>query len=135
MTVQITVNIPENIYKRAKQLANLRQQDVSVAIVSFLDETLPENRSRLDAVSTNLDAQIAQEISAYKHLHAQLWKQFPNHHVAIYKGQLVDHDIDGVALSMRIDSKYPNDFVLMRQVEAEPERVLYFRSPRIQREE
>jgi len=43
---------------------------------------------------------------------------------------MIDHDGDGVALSSRINNPYPDQFVLMRQAESEPERVLYFQSPR-----
>ena len=42
----------------------------------------------------------------------------------------VDHDADGLALSHRIYSRYPDTFVLVRQVEAQPERVIQLRSPR-----
>ena len=49
-------------------------------------------------------------------------------HVAIQNGRLVDHDADGLTLSRRIDSRYPNTFVLIRKVEAQPKRVLQLRS-------
>jgi len=50
--------------------------------------------------------------------------------VAIQNERLVDHDTDGLALSRRVYSRYPDMFVLIRQVEAQPERVLQLRSPR-----
>ena len=54
-------------------------------------------------------------------------------HVAIYKGELIDHDADGVALSQRVYEKYPDKFILIRQVEVESDRILHFRSPRLVR--
>jgi hypothetical protein len=52
-------------------------------------------------------------------MHQALWEQFPWEHVAIYQGKLVDHDPDGEKLSLRIYEKYPDQFVLIRQVTAE----------------
>ena len=49
-------------------------------------------------------------------MHRRLWSQYPGHHVAIYKGQLVDHDEDGIALSRRIYAGYPEEFVLVKKV-------------------
>ena len=70
------------------------------------------------------------EIAAYHQLHSMLWAKHAQHNVAIYRGQMVDHDADGVALSLRIYQQYPNQFVLIRQVEAEAESLLRIRSPR-----
>ena len=44
---------------------------------------------------------------------------------------LLDRDVDGVALSQRINVSYPDEFILIRQVEIEPDQVLIFRSPRL----
>ena len=42
---------------------------------------------------------------------------------------MVDHDADGLGLSRRIYSGYPDTFVLIRQADAQPERVIQLRSP------
>lgn len=63
-------------------------------------------------------------------MHQSLWKEYPREHVAIYDGQLVDHDTDGTALSQRIYAQYPDEFVLIRKVEPQLERTLQFRSRR-----
>lgn len=73
---------------------------------------------------------IAREKQAFRSMHHMLWSQHPEEHVAIHKGQLVDHDVDGVALSRRIYVQYPHEFVLIRKVEPQPEKTLRFRSPR-----
>lgn len=73
-----------------------------------------------------LDAEILQ----FQQLHASLMKLYLNQYVAIYQGQLVDHDGDKLALFQRIEETYPNEFVLMRPVREQPEREFYFRSPR-----
>jgi hypothetical protein len=78
------------------------------------------------------DNEVEREKAAYFALHQVLWQKYPGQHVAIYNGELVDHDTDGVALSKRVYQRYPDQFVLIRQVEQEPDRVLYFRSPRFE---
>jgi hypothetical protein len=87
-----------------------------------------EERGVIDL--TEPDEAVRDEITAYHALHPMLWAQYPKQHVAIHGGQLLDHDENKVALRRRINQSYPNQFVLVRQVEREPERVLYFRSPR-----
>lgn len=77
-----------------------------------------------------MDANIQQEKQAYLHMHKQLWRQYPHHYVAIKGRQLVDHDADKLALYTRIEQRYPNQFVLMRRVEAAPECTYIFHSLR-----
>lgn len=132
MAVRVTLKVPESVYERARQLAQSRQQDVAAAIASFLEEALPPAPFTPDSDDELVpDETVAQEIAAYREMHSELWQKHPGQHVAIYQGKLVDHDADGVALSLRINEKYPHDFVLVRQVESQPDRVLHFRSPRL----
>ncbi len=72
---------------------------------------------------------------AYQSMHHYLWSQYPEQHVAIYNGRLVDHDEDGIALSRRIYARYPDEFVLIKKVEPQPKRTLRFRSPRFVKEQ
>jgi len=71
------------------------------------------------------------EVAAYYALHPMLWKMYPHQYVALHQGKLVDHDTDGFALSLRIYQHYPNQFVLIRQVEEQVETILHIRSPRL----
>jgi hypothetical protein len=59
-----------------------------------------------------------------------LLREYPGEYVAIYGGQLVDHDLDRVALLNRIDKKHPNVFVLIRPVLENPEIIYEHRSVR-----
>lgn len=70
------------------------------------------------------------EIVTFQQLHRSLVKLHANQYVAIYQGQLIDYDVDKLALLQRIEENYPNEFVLMRPVQEQPEREFYFRSPR-----
>ncbi len=70
------------------------------------------------------------ESDAFRHMHADLLARYPNEYVAIHQGQLVDHDADQLALLARIEDRYPDVPVLIRQVLAEPDEIFTFRSPR-----
>jgi hypothetical protein len=52
-------------------------------------------------------------------------------HVAIYGGQLVDHDQDFAALFERIEKAYPDEFVWLATVGEEPLPTIYHRSTRL----
>ena len=66
-------------------------------------------------------------------MHGELVEQYLGQYVAIYNGQLVDHDADPMILLTRIRSKYPNQVILRRKVERMPERELRVRHPRFKR--
>jgi hypothetical protein len=76
---------------------------------------------------------IRAEVEAFRAMHPDLVKQYSGKYVALYKGQLVDHDEDFQALHHRIRQRFGRQPVLLRQVTSEPERVLVIRSPRLER--
>lgn len=71
------------------------------------------------------------ERAAFMAMHTELWAKYHNQYVAIYNGQLIDHDEAFAELHSRVRAEYPDTFVLMRRVEAEPEPVYHFLSPRL----
>ena len=133
MAIKLTLTLSDKLYERAHRLAQLRQQDVTAVVTEVLDEALPmtePDEYALDEEILDLsepDEAVDREIAAYHALHPTLWEKYPGYQVAIHGGRLVDYDRDDVALSLRIEQQFPDAFVLIRQVEAEPERVLYFR--------
>ncbi|RIK53010.1 MAG: hypothetical protein DCC57_09020 [Chloroflexi bacterium] len=132
MTVEISLTLSEELYQRARRLARRRQQDVTAAITDYLEQHLPADEPGAQPTPPdNLpDAAVAREKAAYRKLHAQLWQQYPGHYVALHNGQLVDHDSDKHALLARIQAQFPDQFVLVRRVEATPEREYRFPSTR-----
>ncbi len=72
---------------------------------------------------------INQEIAVYEKLHAQLWTTMPGEWVAIHSGELVDHDVDQVALHRRIRARLPRIAVLLRQVKSTPVEEIWLRTP------
>lgn len=131
MTVELKVILDEDVYERVVRLARQRRQDLAETVAQFLAEELPGEGEEEAVISwSEADESVDREIAAYHRLHAELWRKYPGQHVAIQNERLVDHDTDDLALSRRIYSRYPDTFVLMRQVEALPESVIHLRSPR-----
>ncbi len=130
MTIEVSLAIPDTVYRQAQKLAKVRQQTVYTVLADELTKSIiGHNRNNGETAPVH-DESVAREQSAYQAMHATLWQKYPDHHVAIHGGQLVDHDVDGIALSRRIYAKFPNEFVLIKTVEAQPDRILRFRSPR-----
>ncbi len=59
---------------------------------------------------------------AYHALHPILLAKYIGKYIAIYKGKLIDQDDDQLALVDRLDNSHPNQFVLVRQVQPNPEQ-------------
>lgn len=54
-------------------------------------------------------------------------------YVAVLQGEVVDHDVDRVALAQRIRARYPETPVLITAAEARAPREFLIRSPRLER--
>ena len=80
------------------------------------------------------EQKMAQEIEAFRAMHGHLLAQHPNQYVAIYQGQLVDHDADQLTLFLRVDEQYPNEVVLIRQVLRDVDPVYTVHSTRFSRD-
>lgn len=74
---------------------------------------------------------IQREEDTFRAMHAELRSSYPDHYVAICCGQVIDHDLDQLALFRRVEERYPDTPVLIRQVAPEVEEVYVFRSPRV----
>jgi hypothetical protein len=133
MTLHVNVPLSESTYKRVKRWADLRRQDVGEAIAEYLDDTLPTADKAL-ITPAEADPAVEREKAAYIRLHPHLKSRYLGQYVAIYGGELVDHDEDNGALFERIDERYPDTFVWMTRVEEEPIGTIHFRSPRFAKE-
>jgi hypothetical protein len=78
------------------------------------------------------DEAVEREKAAYLALHPMLLEKYPGEYVAIHGGQLIDHDGDGVALSRRIYARFPDEFVWISPVRAQPLEEWVVRSPRFE---
>ena len=128
MAEQVSITIPQPIYRRVRELARLRNRTVDDVLVEVLDQALPP-----DAMPdvADEDAAVEREMQAYIALHPMLKEKYLGQHVAIYNGQLIDVDEDYGALYQRIDAQYPDEFVWLATVEEEAMPTLVFRSPRL----
>ncbi len=133
------IPLPDNLLARLRRTAQQDGLSLPLLFEQMLDAYLrsrqqhkPENGAdRIDdPQAAEMPDPMQREIAAFRQLHAALLKRYRGEYVAIYQGQLIDHDSDQLALLDRIEKAYPNDFVLIRPVQEQPEREFYFRSPR-----
>lgn len=74
-----------------------------------------------------------QNVATYRAIHSELIDHYLGQYVAICDGKLVDHDPDPLLLLERIRRNHPNQVVLRRKVEREPEREIRIRHPKFER--
>lgn len=125
--VTVTMSLPKRLYRRAVALALEQLRPVDALVAEVLEEAIPQvyvspNRARME-----------EEQAAYERLREPVLETHKGQHVAIHGGELVDADVDLMALVQRINSRYPTEVVHIRQVTREPERELRIRSPRLER--
>ena len=70
-----------------------------------------------------------EEIAAYETMHPQIRHELFGEWVAVYEGKLVDHDSDASALLMRVDEKYGDAPVLVREVTEVASPDIWMRTP------
>lgn len=125
MEAQITIQIPQAVYRKAERLAHRRHQPLT----DVLNEAIDLAEAAFTQ-QTHEEQQMDREEAAYEAMRNVLVASHLNEFVAIYQGKLIDSDPSEQALLIRLDQAYPNEVILMRQVTLEPEPDLYFRSPR-----
>jgi hypothetical protein len=127
MSVKVTLNIDNDLYRRAEKIARSRQRDVADLLAESI--TLPETVPANDMV-LGRDTAVAQEEAAFYRLHPELWQTYPGQYVAIHNEEVVDHDADQVALYLRIKARYPGQFVWIAPVKETAVEEYVVRSPR-----
>lgn len=126
MSKQITITVSDSIYEQVAYKAEKSQRQLSVIIEEILTEGLAQ------FPTTAADRAMLREEESYQRLHPQLVEQFLGKNVAVHEGKMIDHDEDVVALLQRVRQALPNAVVLIRKVEHEADKVLRFRSPRLE---
>ena len=125
MNTNTTLTIPHLLYERAKRIAQNQHREVTDVVVEVLEQGLPAME-----IEQKKTTEREREKQAFHRLHSDLWQKYPQEYVAVYDGEIVDHDVNRAALLERIDNQYPDVFVLIRQVREEPEIVYDHRSVR-----
>lgn len=127
MSKQITLTLPDDVYEQIQQTADADQRPIA----DFLTDTIVE-ATPIFSVDPRRPAML-REKAAYLAMHSQLLEQYEGMYVAIFQGQVADHDQDVSELIRRIERDYPDEIVMVKQVTEEPDRVLHIRSPRLVR--
>ena len=127
MSTQVTLTIPDNVYRQAEALAKSTNRPVTEVLKDTLLAAFPPLYTHQDRPA------MQREVSAFEAMHPRLWEQYPYQYVAIYQEAVIDHDADELALVERIDEHYPDKIVLIRQVLPQLPKPLVFRSPRLVR--
>jgi hypothetical protein len=91
---------------------------------------MPINDEPIEAQTTDEDEALRRERAAFTALHPTLLARYPGEYVAIHGGALVDHDTDGLALSLRVHQRFPDEFVWIAPLKAQPLEEWVVRSPR-----
>ena len=112
---------------------NTWQELVQLVEPQIRRSTQSKELSDADEVTRNEAEQataMLREEAAFRRLHPSLYKGYAGKYVAIHNEQLVDSDVDQVALYRRVRKQHPGKFVWIAPVDESPEEVLVFRSPR-----
>ena len=131
MAELINISIPQPLYRRVRRLARVRKRPLD----DVLESAIKLAEAEFTSVTDDAESLMSQEEAAYLAMHTELVAHHANEYVAVHHGQLIDYDRDEIALLRRLDAKYPNEIVLMKQVRPLPEPELRFRSPRFVRNE
>lgn len=121
MRTEVTLSIPDELYQRAKRIAQSSQRGVAEVLAESI--VLVDNRDEVLDLS-EFDEALEREKMAYIAMHPMLWEKYPGQHVAIHNEELVDHDSDLDALWERIDARYPDEFVWVATVKEQPIEIL-----------
>lgn len=88
------------------------------------------NEESVDEQDVVEDEALVRERAAFTALHPTLLTQYPGEYVAIHNGALVDHDKDGLTLSLRVHQRFPHEFVWIAPLKAQALEEWVVRSPR-----
>ena len=102
MSTQVVLELPDQVYERAQQLAQSHEQDLAQAIIAYLDDHLPDYEADVSATVEGRvhSAALEREKVAYLKMHTWLKENFFGKHVAIYQGELVDSAGHGLTASL-----------------------------------
>ena len=120
----VAIGLDERTALELGQLARERAMDPSVLAGEAIRAYL-RSAARHD---------MEQEAQAFRRLHPELLATIPGQYAAVYRGQMVDHDMDQLALYQRVQARFEGQPILIRQVRPEVEQTLMIHSPRIEYE-
>ncbi len=117
----ITVTLDDQIERQLTKIAH----DQAVTTDKVVEKAI---RSYLQTEASQI---LARESTAFRAMHEKLIAQYFGQYVAVHQGQVVDHDPKLGEIYTRMQERYPDEIILIKQVRPEIERVTTVRSPRI----
>jgi hypothetical protein len=125
MTKQVTLDLPDAVYEHMKQVATADNRSFAQILADAIVQAKPTLYVHPERSA------MQNEKVAFPAMHARLAEEYEDQYVAIFQGQLIDHDHDVLALAGRISRDHPKGVVLITKVADQPDRVIHFRSPRL----
>ncbi len=107
----ITLALEERTVRQLKKLSVEKKATITDLAETAIREYIQNEEQRL----------MHSEMVAYRKLHKALWERYPGEFVAVFRGQVIDRDVDQTALFLRIDQKHPDDVVMITQVLETPD--------------
>ena len=123
MLTQTQISLDANLVESLRQVAMEKGMTLDQIFDDLAQQFLREARQ----------ARLQREQEAYRALHPELKTKYLGQSVAIYNGEMVDHDADVMALVRRVRQRVGNAPVLFCEVEEEPEREYVIHSPRLEK--
>lgn len=123
MLTQTQVSLDANIVESLRQVAAEKGMTFDQALGESAQEYIRQARR----------IKLRREQEAYRAMHAELKQKYLGQSVAIHNGELVDHDVDALALLRRIRQRFGSAPVLFCEVEDKPDKEYVIRSPRLEK--
>lgn len=131
MNREVTLEVPEELYNYAKQIAQRDQKKVG----EVLTELAWTGSTVFDDEPGTIDGsnKLKQEEEAYLKMHSWLKENYFGEYIAIHNEELVDHDKSLDALGNRIYERFGNIPIWISKVREKPIEEWVFRSPQFVR--
>ncbi|MBI5649091.1 MAG: hypothetical protein HZC40_01365 [Chloroflexi bacterium] len=125
MMTQTQVSLDANLVESLRQVAAEKGKTLDQVFGDLAQQFLRAER----------EARLQREQEAYRTLHPELKTKYLGQSVAIYNGEMIDHDADVMTLVRRVRERFGRAPILFCEVEEEPEREYAIRSPRLEKVE
>lgn len=139
-TLEISLNQATyaSLHEAARQRSQPLEALVEDALAVFLREPAEPVRTAnggwtSDLASVERRAKIHAEAEAWRALPDAMRQRYGLKFVAVHEGNVIDHDLDRLALYLRVRQRLGDVAVLITQASAPSPREFYIASPRLER--
>jgi hypothetical protein len=121
------------IFEQVRALIAPLDAEERLALIQAIAATPPPTDTPLEATLKQQHAQLAKEQAAWYALSAEERAPYRGEYVAIYQGQVVDHDPDQRALYIRVHKRYGRVPIPILNADWEQPPTYVIRHPRLER--